>query len=215
MGSLRHLSLPAIRHSFMFTASSLCSKANPVADSLSCFQFQHFCRLVPQADLTVCDSGVTSGHTSDALTLRCQFLLTQGLTPSTRHVYLSAQHCYINFCRQDGHLNQDGSFPAADEETLMLFASLLADNLTHSSIKVFLSVVRPLHIDHGLSDPFVNCLRLQRLLRRIKWVQGPVSPCRPPITLDHLQAIQRGLDFSWGDHVMRWAACYLAFFGFL
>ena len=50
----------------------------------------------------------------------------------------------------------------------MRFASLLADNLTHASIKVYMSAVRSLHIDHGLLDPFVNCLRLQRLLRGIK-----------------------------------------------
>ena len=83
----------------------------------------------------------------------------------------------------------------------MRFASLLADNLTHASIKVYLSAVRSLHIDHGLSDPFVNCLRLQRLLRGIKRVQGPVSPQRLPITLDHLRAIQHGLDFFRRDHV--------------
>jgi len=64
----------------------------------------------------------------------------------------------------------------------MLFASLLADNLTHASIKVYLSTVRSLLIDHGLSDPFVNCLRLPRLLRGMKQVQGPVSLCRLPIT---------------------------------
>ena len=97
----------------------------------------------------------------------------------------------------------------------MRFASLLADNLTHASIKVYLSAVRSLHIDHGLSDPFVNCLRLQRLLRGIKRVQGPVSPRRLPITLDHLRAIQHRLDFSRRDHVMLWAACCLGFFGFL
>jgi len=149
------------------------------------------------------------------LTQRCQFLLSQGLAPSTRRVYLSAQRRYIDFCRRDGRLNSDGSFPPADEETLMCFASLLGDNLTHTSIKVYLSAVRSLHIDHGLSDPFVNCLRLQRLLRGIKRVQGPVSPRRLPITLDHLRAIQHGLDFSRRDHVMLWAACCLGFFGFL
>ena len=37
MGLLRHLSWLAIPHSFMFTASSVRSKANPVAYSLSCF----------------------------------------------------------------------------------------------------------------------------------------------------------------------------------
>ena len=47
----------------------------------------------------------------------------------------------------------------------MHFASLLADNLNYSSIKVYLSAVRSLHIDHGLPDPLVNCLRSQRLLR--------------------------------------------------
>ena len=64
----------------------------------------------------------------------------------------------------------DPSLPLADEETLMRFASLLADNLTHASIKVYLSTVRSLLIDHGLSEPFVNCLRLPRLLRGMKRV---------------------------------------------
>ncbi|CAH3113440.1 unnamed protein product, partial [Porites lobata] len=164
---------------------------------------------------SLCDSRVAAGRTPDVLTQRCQFLLSQGLAPSTRRVYLSAQRRYIDFCRRDGRLNSDGPFPPADEETLMRFASLLADNLTHASIKVYLSAVRSLHIDHGLSDPFVNCLRLQRLLRGIKRVQGPVSPRRLPITLDHLRAIQHRLDFSRRDHVMLWAACCLGFFGFL
>ncbi|XP_068738045.1 uncharacterized protein [Montipora capricornis] len=97
----------------------------------------------------------------------------------------------------------------------MRFASFLADNLNHSSIKVYLSAVRSLHIDHGLPDPLVNCLRLQRLLRGIKRVQGPVSPRRLPITVDHLKVIQCSLDLSTRDHVMLWAACCLAFFGFL
>ncbi|CAH3143348.1 unnamed protein product, partial [Porites evermanni] len=95
-----------------------------------------------------------AGCTPDVLTQRCQFLLSQGLAPSTRRVYLSAQRRYIDFCRRDGRLNSDGSFAPADEETLTRFASLLADSLTHASIKVYLSAVHSLHIDHGLSDPF-------------------------------------------------------------
>ena len=97
----------------------------------------------------------------------------------------------------------------------MRFATVLADNLNHSSIKVYLSAVRSLYIDHGFPDPLVRCLRLQRLLRGIKRVQGPVSPRRLPITIDHLRVIQRSLDLSTADHVMLWAACCLGFFGFL
>ena len=92
---------------------------------------------------------------------------------------------------------------------------LLADNLNHSYIKVYLKAVRSLHIDHGLPDPLVNCLRLKRLLRGIKRVQGPASPRRLRITVDHLKVIQRSLDLSTRDHVMLWAACCLGFFGFL
>ena len=129
-------------------------------------------------------------------------------------MYRSAQRRFINFYRQDGRANQDGFISPANEETLMCFASLLADNLNHSSITVYLSAVRSLHIDHGFPDPLVNCLRLQRLLRGIKQVQGPASPRRLPITVDHLKVIQRSLDLSTGDHVMLWAVCCLAFFGF-
>ena len=41
MGLLRHSSSLAIRHSFMFTASSVRGLANSAADSLSCFQFNN------------------------------------------------------------------------------------------------------------------------------------------------------------------------------
>ena len=97
----------------------------------------------------------------------------------------------------------------------MRFASLLTDNLNHSSIKVYLSAVCSLHIDHGLPDPLVNCCRLQRLLKGIKQVQGPASPRHLPITVGLLQAIQRCLDLSTSDHLMLWAVCCLGFFGFL
>ena len=103
----------------------------------------------------------------------------------------------------------------ADEQSLMRFAVLLADNLHHLSIKVYLSAVRSLHIDNGLPDPLVNCLQLQRLLRGIKRVQGSSPPSHLPITVDLLQIIQRSLDLRVSDHVMLWAACCLGFFGFL
>ena len=135
------------------------------------------------------DSCLSPDGSSDVLTQKCQFLLAQGLVPSTRRVYLSAQRRYINFCHQDGRVYQDGSLPPADEDTVMRFATMLAANLNHSSIKVYLSAVRSLHIDCGLPDPLVNCLWLQHLLRDIKPVQGPVSPRRLPITIDHLRVI--------------------------
>ena len=39
---LHYLALLAVHHLFSFTASSVCGKANPIADALSRFQFQRF-----------------------------------------------------------------------------------------------------------------------------------------------------------------------------
>lgn len=95
----------------------------------------------------------------------------------------------------------------------MHFATVLADSLHHSSIKVYLAAVRSLHNDYGFPDPLLNCLRLLHLLKGIEWVQGPVTPRRLPITIDHLREIQHSLDLSTRDNIMLWAAC--CFFGFL
>ena len=96
----------------------------------------------------------------------------------------------------------------------MCFSALFADNLTHSSIKVYLLVVHSLHIDNGLPDLLVNCQQLQHLLHGVKQVQGSACPSRLPITMDLVKVIQQSLNMRDSDHVMLWAACCLGFFGF-
>ena len=144
-----------------------------------------------------------------------QVLPTQGLAPSTRHVYLSAQRRYLAFCRQDGRLGPSGLPLPADEQFLMHFCTFLADSLSHASIKVYLSAVCSHHIDNGLPDPLVNCLQLQRFLRGIKRVQGSPTPSRLPITMDLMRVLQKGLDLNNTDQIMLWAACCVGFFGLL
>lgn len=137
------------------------------------------------------------------------------MAPSTRWVYLSAQQRYVASCKQDGRIGPYGLPLPADEQTLIRFCAMLADRLNHSSIKVYLSAVRSLHIDNGLSDPLVKCLQLQRLLRGIKRVQGSHSPTRFPITMELIRVVHRAFDVTNQDHVMLWAACCLGLFGFL
>ena len=97
----------------------------------------------------------------------------------------------------------------------MHFCSHLADRLHHSSIKVYLSVIRSLHIDQGFPDPLVNCLQLQRLLQGIKRHQGSSLPQCQPVTADLMRIIQHSLDAHNSEHIMLCAACCLGFFGFL
>ena len=145
---------------------------------------------------------------------QCLSFLCQGLAPSTRCSYSSTQSKFISFCRQLGKLHPSGSPCPADAWTLCLFSTFLARTIQHSSIKVYLSGVRTLHIEQGFPDPLMNCLRLQRVVRGIKRCQGS-SSLPLPITDDLMLVIWRSLDLRLPDHCMFWAACSLGYFGFL
>ena len=130
-------------------------------------------------------------------------------------MYRSAQRQFIDFCTLDGYVSSNGSLLPTNEQTLLRFCSPLSGRLHHSSIKVYLSAIRSLHIDQGFPDSLENCLQLQHLLRGIKRHQGSTFPQRQPVTAHLMRFIQRSLDTHNSEHVMLWAACCLGFFGFL
>ncbi|KAK3730981.1 hypothetical protein QZH41_020373, partial [Actinostola sp. cb2023] len=146
-----------------------------------------------------------------SLESQCQIFLLNGLAPTTRRTYASAQRKYIDFCSQ---LGRQSACPA-DEKTLSLFITFLAQTLQHRSIKVYLSAVRSLHIEQGFADPLANCVRLQQVFRGIKRSQGSPTPQRLPITDSLMQVIFKALDLKLFNHAMFWAACTLEYFGFL
>ena len=81
---------------------------------------------------------------------------------------------------------------------------------------MYLSAVRSLHVDQGFPDPLENCLWPQRVVTGIKRSQGALSS-RPrlPVSSNILRIIYSALDLNSFDDVMSWAACLLAYFGFL
>ena len=87
--------------------------------------------------------------------------------------------------------------------------------MCHATIKVYLSAVCALHIEQGFSDPLLNCLRSQRVLRGIKRSRGDSRATRHPVTDSTLLIVFKSLDLNIPDHTMFWAACNLAPFGFL
>ena len=141
--------------------------------------------------------------------------LHHSLAPSTRSTYSSAQRIFINFALTYNLLHPTGSPIPASEHTLMLYATFLAHTLTPQSIKVYLSAVRTLHLEHGLTDPTSEATNLQRLLRGIKRVRGTASDSRLPITPSLLRAFVFHLNLAYPDHLVLWAALLLAFFSFL
>ena len=140
-----------------------------------------------------------------------------GLATSTRNTYSAAQERFINFCTAA----KFHPVPAT-EATLVLFATHLATrNISHSTIKVYLSAVRHLHVSAGLHDHFSLQLtpRLQQVLRGIKKRQALTHPprIRLPITLQIMCQIKEVLsqEPQSYNNIMLWAACCIAFFGFL
>lgn len=112
-------------------------------------------------------------------------------------------------------MHASGSPCPADKWTLCLFASFLAGSIQYSSIKVYLSAVRALHIEQGLRDPLLDCPRLQRVVRGVKRVQGSARRERLPVTDKIMLVIRNSLDLATFDHCMFWAACNIGYFGFL
>ena len=84
-----------------------------------------------------------------------------------------------------------------------------------ATIKVYLCAARALHIEQGFPDPLMDGLRLQRVVHGIKRPVGEAGSMRLSDTDQTLLLIFKALDFSKHDHIMFWAVCNLAYFGFL
>jgi len=142
--------------------------------------------------------------------------LTNGLALSTRTTYIAGQHRYLNFCQAIKAI----PIPAS-EQTLLLFATHLADSsITYSTIKVYISAIRHMHVREGLHEDFSTQLtpRLHLTLKGIQKSQATSSQrTRLPITLKIMQSINGLLteDPHSYNNILIWAACCLAFFGFL
>ena len=114
-------------------------------------------------------------------------------------------------------ISSEGDILPASEGTLIYFSSYLARKVKHSTIKLYLAVVRNLHISCGYGDPLLGKLLLKKVLRGILRYQGHTRVLRQPVTPRVLFAI-RPILLAWlgeRDFSMIWAAFTLAFFCFL
>lgn len=140
----------------------------------------------------------------------------RGLASSTRKSYSSGQKRFLDFCSKFNLIPIPPS-----EHTLLLFISKLGmDGLAMATIKCYLSSVRQLLIDTGISSPVIYTPRIELVIRGIKRAKvgsGTGKDSRLPITPSILKQLKR----IWsqpplsGDKRMLWAAVCLGFFGYL
>jgi len=97
---------------------------------------------------------------------KAAYFLVFGLAPSTISTYSAGKKRYSQFC-STSLISPMPSY----ESTLILFGShLTAKNISHMTIKVYLSALCHMHVVAGLHDLFTKQLtpRLQLVLRGIK-----------------------------------------------
>ena len=150
---------------------------------------------------------------NSSLTAQLQRLQTLGVAPSTRRTYQAGITQFRSFCSQY-HL----PFLPASSLTLRYFCAHLSTRVKHSTIKLYLSALRLLHIENGFPDPTDDTL-LQYVVKGVKRSQSTSTRPRLPITLQLLRNLKQALHDSHStttpDKRMLWAAFCTAFFGFL
>ena len=149
---------------------------------------------------------------SSNLEVVAEDLIRNSLAPSTQRAYGAAQAQYCNFCR----LINAKPIPAS-EQLLVLFAAYMAQKCCYSTIRVYLSAVRHLHISNGYGDPLAGALQLNLTLRGVKRKKPQTGDARLPITPLILQKILEVVrrDPQNYTNLMMWAACCLGYFAFL
>ena len=145
-----------------------------------------------------------------------QGFYADGLATSTQKCYSSGQNRYLSFCNKFSLL----AIPPS-EHTLLLFISQLGvDGLSLATIKSYLSSVRNLLINTGVSSPVIYTPRVELVIRGIKCAKvGLGSPVRSrlPITPNLLLKLKGvwSIPPLTTDKLMLWTAVCIAFFGFL
>ncbi len=139
-------------------------------------------------------------------------LIRQAVAPSTRRVYASGVRCFERFCTSHGlH-----SLPAS-EHTIRLFCTKESARVTAATISTYVAAIRMNHLTCGFADPTADAPLLSLLLTGIKRTSKATRQPRQPVTISTLKLIKHSLNtlYPAHDRHMLWAACTLAFYGFL
>ena len=138
--------------------------------------------------------------------MRVEELVNKGHRPATARTYASIQHRYLRFCSTYALI----PLPAS-EHNILRFIAHLSHSLTHSSILVYLSAVRALHVQYTLPPPTLTAPRIKLALKALSQLSPEVKQALP-ITFPIMQAFMSKLNDSLED-LSLWACMTSLFFG--
>lgn len=129
---------------------------------------------------------------------------------STQATYRSQLRQYLRFCTYFNFKPVP-----ADNITLKCYITVLARSLKCSSIPGYLNIIRLLHVESGFPNPLENNFEINCLKKGVQRLKGSPPEPKLPISPEILCRIKSILCFYQSDDVAFWAACLIAFFGFL
>ena len=140
-----------------------------------------------------------------------------GTSPATQRSYLAGFKRYTTFCSQA----KLKPMPTTETTLLPFVTHLASQNLAYTTIKVYLAAIRSAHEAAGKHKIFEQQLT-PRLLQVMKGIHKQTAISNPPrvclpITTEILKKIGSVLSKEPNNYFnkMMWAACCMAFFGFL
>ena len=116
----------------------------------------------------------------------------------------------MSFCLDHGLV----PVPCSEQTILLFIAQLYVNGLKASSVRVYMSAIRSLHIQDGHNDYVTNTDRVKLAIRAIEIPQPPPVQ-KLPITLDLLQKMYLIIDHLDYNSSMIWTAMCTAHFGCL
>jgi integrase len=149
------------------------------------------------------------GNGLDSLKVEASGFRGSTFATSTKKTYRSQATCYTKFCLNFGLV----PVPAS-QETLVTYCAFLARTLSSSSIPGYLNVVRIMHLEAGFKNPLQDNWELSSVQRGISRLLGKPPKQKSPITVAILLDLFRTVEVHAADTAF-WAACLVAFFGFL
>jgi len=142
--------------------------------------------------------------------------LNERLSPVTRRTYFAGKQCFTSFCNASGNR----VLPASESALTMFISHLSSRNISHATIKVCLAAVR--YCLHAQTPSRSNSLPDGSWSLGASRELRPLAPPSPPVVAYPLPllimcAIKDCLSSQPYSHsnIMLWAACCMAFFGFL
>ena len=111
------------------------------------------------------------------------------------------------------------AFPLSEVVLYRFVASLVRDNLSYSTVRLYLSAVRHRQLMDGGEDPALGSLHILHYVLRgcHRSLPSSIRPQRLPISPNILRLLYRQWSNKAQDYdiVCLWAACCIAFFAFL